>query len=612
MAKMKKDLEREHEPLPYPHWNDYTKWWQKRKWWKKEWWEKHCSKKFQIIPWIRAIPLKIQGLLPKIEIMVVALIAPEFIVMWALRQYMAAKKITENFKGLSMTHAFFFIMGGFLLTDREGYPVRILVLGASRVLEFNFDDNVINSVKACLQSSTVKSTIITSAKTSVNKLISRRSTGETLTADEMADEMVVVANSVVGTVENIAANAEVIMPVALTAVLDAPYLWSELLLPGELPYCSNMLIPNGELGIERTAKVVALAYSFDHAAEASLEYLMDTVNTAMKTAFDEKLDAEEEVIFSIKDAILLSDGFHEKFKAKLQEKLFGRIRGRVCLMVREKLRSILKSLLSFREEDIQDKSKQDWLGKTFVLAQTIWFVTQCIARKIQRLPLTEIELIGCAYAALSTGIYFFWWNKPFRVDFPIAIPSSIPHEERELVISRPIIPSNVSEEEQTARLNPWNTTTVVKFLDGTVYNDTLFGRRVQVPTFYSGDIDDYEKDDLNFRAEIANATIFGGIHLFAWNYSFPTRIELWLWRISSLVIVVAPVVYMTVWMISYRSRKYLRRKYPARVKFQLMVIILFYVVARFVILFSAVASLRKLPSGALVSIDWLTFIAHVE
>ncbi|GJJ09980.1 hypothetical protein Clacol_004205 [Clathrus columnatus] len=498
--------------------------------------------------------------------MVVALIAPEFIVMWALRQYMAAKRITENFKG---------------------YPVRILVLGASRVLEFGYDDNVINSVKACLQSSTVKSTIITSTKTSVNKLISRGSTGETLTADVIADEMVAVANSVVGAVEIIAAGAPAIMPVALTAVLDAPYLWSELLLPGELPYRSKMLIPNGDTGIERTTKVVALAYSFDHAAEASLAYLMDTVNRAMKTALDEKLDAEDEVISGIKDVILLSDRFQERFKAKLREKLFGRIRGRVCLMVREKLRSILKSLLSFREEDIQDKSKQDWLGKAFVLAQTIWFVTQCIARKIQHLPLTEIELIGCAYAALSTGIYFFWWNKPFRVDFPIAIPSSIPHEERELVISRPIIPSNISEDERrviTARLNPWNTTTLVKFLDGTVYNDTLFGRRVQVPTFYSGDVDDYEKDDLNFRAEVAIAAIFGGIHLFAWNYSFPTRIELWLWRVSSLVIVIAPVIYVTVWMISDRSQTSLPRKYPTKVKFQLTIIVLVYIVARFVIL----------------------------
>ena len=38
------------------------------------------------------------------------------------------------------------------------------------------------------------------------------------------------------------------------------------------------------------------------------------------------------------------------------------------------------------EEEIKDKGKSDRLAKFLVLLQTSWFVMQCIARAIERLP----------------------------------------------------------------------------------------------------------------------------------------------------------------------------------------------------------------------------------
>ncbi|KAI9455369.1 hypothetical protein F5148DRAFT_1288266 [Russula earlei] len=43
--------------------------------------------------------------------------------------------------------------------------------------------------------------------------------------------------------------------------------------------------------------------------------------------------------------------------------------------------------------EIEDKSKGDLISKTFVILQTGWFVTQCITRGIQGLPITEFELL---------------------------------------------------------------------------------------------------------------------------------------------------------------------------------------------------------------------------
>ncbi|KAL0066134.1 hypothetical protein AAF712_006758 [Marasmius tenuissimus] len=58
----------------------------------------------------------------KATIFVVALLAPEIIVLWSARQWFAARKMAKEYKkyGWTMTHAFFALMGGFALYDSEG------------------------------------------------------------------------------------------------------------------------------------------------------------------------------------------------------------------------------------------------------------------------------------------------------------------------------------------------------------------------------------------------------------------------------------------------------------------------------------------------------------
>jgi len=49
----------------------------------------------------------------------------------------------------------------------------------------------------------------------------------------------------------------------------------------------------------------------------------------------------------------------------------------------------------------KDKSKGDVISKGVVILQTGWFVAQGIARAGQDLPITELELVTVAFAALS-------------------------------------------------------------------------------------------------------------------------------------------------------------------------------------------------------------------
>jgi hypothetical protein len=76
---------------------------------------------------------------------------------------------------------------------------------------------------------------------------------------------------------------------------------------------------------------------------------------------------------------------------------------------------------SIHDRDISDKSKNDPLGKSVALLQTVWFAVQAIVRLIQKLPLTAIEVTTLAFVALNVLTYFFWWHKPADVGYPIRI-----------------------------------------------------------------------------------------------------------------------------------------------------------------------------------------------
>ena len=57
-------------------------------------------------------------------------------------------------------------------------------------------------------------------------------------------------------------------------------------------------------------------------------------------------------------------------------------------------------------EEIEDHSKGDGFSKTIALGQTLWFVTQCIARSAQHIDLTLVELLTLSLAVLNGVMYF--------------------------------------------------------------------------------------------------------------------------------------------------------------------------------------------------------------
>jgi len=117
--------------------------------------------------------------------------------------------------------------------------------------------------------------------------------------------------------------------------------------------------------------------------------------------------------------------------------------------------------------------------------------------------------------------------------------------------------------------------------------------------------------------------IFGGLHCIGWHFAYPTLIEQTLWRMASVVITVIPFVSMLVMLISSmmsQSKKLRGDKLVEKIvdvvsgvaitfgTLQLFV----YVIARFVLLVQAAASLRDISPTARQEINWLKFLPHVE
>jgi hypothetical protein len=70
---------------------------------------------------------------------------------------------------------------------------------------------------------------------------------------------------------------------------------------------------------------------------------------------------------------------------------------------------------------IEDKSKADFLAKGIVILQAGWLLLQCIARKIESLPISLLELHSVVHVVCAFFMYIFWFRKPLDVKDPMIL-----------------------------------------------------------------------------------------------------------------------------------------------------------------------------------------------
>jgi len=101
-------------------------------------------------------------------------------------------------------------------------------------------------------------------------------------------------------------------------------------------------------------------------------------------------------------------------------------RPRARVLTYELLETLLKVKdldfdISITEEEIDDRSKGDFLVALIPALQIIWFVTHCATRWVQELDLTQLELFTFAFASVTAVMYGFWFKKPLNVAVPVAV-----------------------------------------------------------------------------------------------------------------------------------------------------------------------------------------------
>jgi hypothetical protein len=98
--------------------------------------------------------------------------------------------------------------------------------------------------------------------------------------------------------------------------------------------------------------------------------------------------------------------------------------GRVTILTLEMLRDLVHRPdfeIRMTEAEVADKSKGDALSKVIFTLQSSWFISQCIARRVQGLSLTQLELTTLALASLNGITLFLWLDKPLGVQAPVRV-----------------------------------------------------------------------------------------------------------------------------------------------------------------------------------------------
>jgi len=315
----------------------------------------------------------------------------------------------------------------------------------------------------------------------------------------------------------------------------------------------------------------------------------------------------------------------------------------------------LKSLLEQEEitfptisaKEIEDKSKGDFLAKGLVALQTLWFVTQCIARRARGLTITELELVTLAFAAFNIITYFLWWHKPLDVRYPVHLqlidqnsftdegldegaPANSRIMQYFLNIPRYILDLlyfNIVDDIRGEGVL-WALRKRLRLLvDPFIYALNILHQMTEsdesaniplnatcVPAFYALRMDAAKEYCVDCIMSFC-AMIFGAIHCIAWNFPFPSHTEKMMWRASSLIIVCIPFLLLcfSLLRLIFPGIPDIDTARRAKVVFVLNIIgLIAYIPSRIILVFLALLALRSLGEKALQDLDWTSFIPHVS
>ncbi|MCJ1372293.1 hypothetical protein MMC20_003516 [Loxospora ochrophaea] len=298
-----------------------------------------------------------------------------------------------------------------------------------------------------------------------------------------------------------------------------------------------------------------------------------------------------------------SDEDHKKWEAVMQER--KSYRNVVHLTANEihSLRDahILKKLPFCTDDDIYDKSKSDAFTKAIAFGQILWFTIQIIVRASRRIPVSQLELTATAFSACGLVIYIFNWKKPQSVRVPYVI---LQYES--------VVPRDALQ-----KLGVSHGTLSWVLLRNTHKYDLeqrLSGS--PIPNDFTGAHG--SEDNSDAYGLLLGTTVFGALHVVAWNFDFPTHAEQIVWRVTSIYIATALFILLAVGIFMELIRILVSGIFPShesksgknRDNYIYLVFAIIYVLSRLFLLVEIFRSLCFLPPDAYIS-TWTANIPHL-
>ncbi|KAK7978391.1 hypothetical protein PG988_005881 [Apiospora saccharicola] len=184
------------------------------------------------------------------------------------------------------------------------------------------------------------------------------------------------------------------------------------------------------------------------------------------------------------------------------------------------------------EDDIGERTKQDWFVKVIATLQFLHLALSLIVRTSQGVAFSQLETISVGFTVCGALIYLLYFYKPqslqayFVTEAQLAGPRRIGGNRQELLFKRKydgfwdVLRNKRKADEETDSLSK----TVVERIP----NDNI-------------PISQNQWAHPGIFLLALTSALFGALHAIAWNFEFPTLEEKIVWHIATIALAASPV-----------------------------------------------------------------------
>jgi hypothetical protein len=278
-------------------------------------------------------------------------------------------------------------------------------------------------------------------------------------------------------------------------------------------------------------------------------------------------------------------------------------------ILRAKGFGLFESLPEVPPQQLEALSKSDALVTILAILQMAWLMIQLLVRYKQNIESSQLEIVTLAFSACGILTYAILWDRPRGVTTRYRIQASRGAKVDEVLLLATFGPGYLwtwprlqSTEDIEFNLMPIpndashavDVRNLAKNYEGNKFTRAFvdWGRHYH-PAVVSVVI-----------GSILGGTLFGGLHCLAWNFIFPTHIEVTLWRICSVATTLLPILSMYFSLQWLRYNGWAESEHSTAQRLHgltlLLCFILPYILARSFLLIEAFRSLFYLPTEAFI------------